>query len=65
MCDSKCLKISVKKFKLIVIVRAYKVPNCVVVGQNQFLACFLGLGGIQYLRKQVEVGGWLVNCLRL
>ena len=25
----------------------------------------IDLGGIQYLRKQVEVGGWLVNCLRL
>ena len=24
-----------------------------------------GQGGIQYFRKQVEVGGWLVNCLRL
>ena len=23
------------------------------------------LGGIQYLRKQAEVGGWLVNCLLL
>ena len=24
-----------------------------------------GLGVIQYLRKKVEVGGWLVNCLQL
>ena len=24
-----------------------------------------GYGGIQYLRKQVEVGRWLDNCLHL
>ena len=25
----------------------------------------LGIGGIQYLRKQVQVGRWSVNCLLL
>ena len=35
--------------------------------ERNFQECqqILQLGGIQYLRKQVEVGGWLVNCLRL